>query len=255
MSDGADRNVGTTVELELREGTAWITIDGPRTRNALTAEAASGLIAACNEIDGDPRVGVAVVRGANGTFCSGASRADLAALAHATSHDAYEVLSHLYGAFRRIGQLAVPSIACVEGAAVGAGMNLALATDLRVATADATLVSGFAPLGIHPGGGHLHLLNRTAGRQTAAALGLFGAKLSGADAERVGLVWSVVPADGIEDAIDALTGHLAGDPALARALKQSLALSTGGEGWDNCLEAERARQLWSLTRPRPSTMQ
>lgn len=241
----------SSVSLFRKGGVAVITLDGARTRNALDLDSAAQLVVACDEVDADDSIGVVVVRGANGTFCSGAVRDVLAGLATARPHEAYDVLGGLYDAFTRVGRLAVPTISCIEGAAVGAGLNLALATDLRVAADDATLVSGFAPLGIHPGGGHFHLLARASGRSTATAMGLFGARLSGREAEARGLVWAAVPEELLEQQINDLTRHLAADPALARALKTSLQLTAGSDGWAAATEVERARQLWSLSRPRP----
>ncbi len=183
----------TQVELDVTDGAAWITLNGARTRNALDEDSAAALAAACERIDADPSIGVAVVTGAHGTFCSGAVRGFLAGLADEPAHVGYDRLGAVYRAFDRVGRLTVPTIARIEGAAVGAGLNLALAADLRLAADDAKLISGFAPVGIHPGGGHLHLLARAAGRQTAAALGMFARTLSGAEAKAVGLVWDAVP--------------------------------------------------------------
>lgn len=239
------------VDLQRNAGVAVITLDDQRTRNALNAESAAALVQACDTVDADLSTGVLVVRGAHHTFCSGADRSVLAALTTAPPHTAYDALSDLYSAFARVGRVSVPTIACLEGAAVGAGLNLALATDLRIAAHDAQLVSGFAPLGIHPGGGHLHLLEQAAGRQTAAALGVFGRRVSAIEAQALGLVWSTVPASGLDQALAALTGHLAADPELSRALKTSLTLTTASlEDWAAATEVERARQLWSLSRPR-----
>ena len=163
-------------------------------QRARPGHAPTALVAACDRIDADPSIGVAVVTGAHGTFCSGAVRGFLAGLADEPAHVGYDRLGAVYRAFDRFGRLTVPTIARIEGAAVGAGLNLALAADLRLAAEDARLISGFAPVGIHPGGGHLHLLARAAGRQTAAALGMFARPLSGAEAKAVGLVWDAVPA-------------------------------------------------------------
>jgi enoyl-CoA hydratase len=213
------------------------------------------MVEACDELDADPSIGVVVLRGANNTFCSGADRGVLARLGQTTSHKAYDCLDTLYSAFARFGRLSMPTIACIEGAAVGAGLNLALAADVRLATTDAVLVSGFAPNGIHPGGGHLYLLTRAAGRESAAALGLLGQRLTGEEAQRRGLVWAAVPGAELAAHLAELTATPAADPELARATKNSLRLSDGAEqAWAAATEIERARQMWSLTRPRPETV-
>ncbi len=173
---------GTKVSLTLEEGTAWITLDGPERRNALDAQAARDLAAICDIIDADPAAGVAVITGTGRAFCSGADTAILNRIRAASPDQAYDGLDELYAGFRRFAGLKVPTVAAVNGAAVGAGLNLALAADLRVASAGAVFISGFAPLGMHPGGGHLHLIARAAGAAAAAYLGMFGQRMSAGQA-------------------------------------------------------------------------
>jgi enoyl-CoA hydratase len=241
------------VSCTISDGVARIVLDGKPTRNALDQRSAAELVAACATIDADPSVGVATIAGAHGTFCSGAVRDVLAGLAGEPAHVAYEELGALYQAFQHVGQLKVPTIAVIEGAAVGAGLNLALAADLRIAVDDAPLVSGFAQVGIHPGGGHFYLIARLAGREAAAAMGMFARPLTGRDAKAKGLVWDAVPAADLDDAVAAACWSLRSDPSLARAIKASLNLTTPGlDAWATATEVERARQLWSLTRPRPT---
>src|SRR5260370_41114670 len=89
----------------------------------------------------------------------------------------------------------VPAVAAVRGAAVGAGINLMLATDLRIVAEDARLISGFLRIGVHPGGGHFGLLAARAGAETAAAAGIFGGEVSGLRAVQLGLAWPAPPSD------------------------------------------------------------
>ena len=93
-------------------------------------------------------------------------------------------LRHIYEGFLRVARCTLPTIAAVNGAAVGAGMNLALACDLRLAARRAKFDTRFLQLGIHPGGGHTWMLQRIAGPQAAAAAVLFGEVLDGEAAER-----------------------------------------------------------------------
>ncbi|GAF50322.1 enoyl-CoA hydratase-related protein [Rhodococcus wratislaviensis] len=242
----------TSVRFDVRSNVGWITLDGVDTRNSLDRNSAQALVEACDAVDGDPSVGAVVITGAGSAFCSGADRAALRDLASAQPHEAYEVLDSLYRAFRRFGEMTVPSIAAVNGAAVGAGLNLALAADVRLAAEDALLVPGFAENEIHPGGGHFHLLERAVGRQAAAALGVFGRRLTGTSAADIGLVWEAVPVSDLEEAAQGLAEPVARDPELARALAKSLRLTTAPpSAWQSAIEVERARQMWSLSRPRP----
>ena len=241
----------TRVELSMSAGVARIVLDGPRTRNALDADSAQALVAACDSIDADPAIGVAVIEGRHGAFCSGAARHILKGLADAPAGVAYEQLGLLYAAFARVRTLTVPTVAIIDGPAVGAGLNLALVADVRVATPSAQFMSGFAANNIHPGGGHLHLLADTSSRQTAAAIGLFNQALNASDAQSVGLVWRCVPAADLEVLLREFANHLASDPALARATKASLNLTCSSiDQWSVAVEVERARQMWSLSRNR-----
>lgn len=243
---------GTAVHLDLAAGVAWVTLDGPGTRNALDAAAAADLVAVCDRVDDDPTIGVAVVTGSGGAFCSGADITALAGLRTTAPHTAYEGLDALYAAFRRIGTMTVPTVAAVDGAAVGAGLNLALAADLRILTDRARLVSGFARLGIHPGGGHLHLLGRAAGAGMAASAGVFARPITADRALATGLAADVVAPGDLRHTVERTVTHLSADPALARALTLTLRRTVlDAADWDRAVEIERARQLWSLSRPRP----
>lgn len=243
---------GTAVRLDIAHGTATITLDGPASRNALDAAAAGELIAACDRVDADESVGVVVVTGAHGAFCSGADTRVLSRLRGAAPHEAYDGLDVLYAAFRRVGALAVPSVAVVDGPAVGAGVNLALAADLRIVTHEAIFVSGFAPIGLHPGGGHLHLLARAAGVRTALAAGMFAQTITAQQALATGLAADAVTPAEIPQTVARATEHLAADPVLARALVETVRRTVlDPTAWDRAVEIERARQMWSLSRPRP----
>ena len=217
------------IELERRDdGVALLTLNAPERRNALTVEMAEALTAACEEIDADGSVGAVVVRGEGGYFCAGGDRATLAKAGSDPAEDArYRGMSAIYRSFARVGELAPPTIAAIRGGAVGAGLNLALATDLRVVADDAALLSGFIPIGLHPGGGHTALLGRLGSREAASALTLFGERLTGAQAVERGLAWTAVPAAEVDDAALALAAVPAKDPELARRTAASLRAVTG----------------------------
>ena len=228
---------------------AVVTLAAPGRRNALTLEMAGELVAACAEIDADERVGAAVIRAEGASFCAGAHR-DLLAACAADPADAgnYAALDLVYQAFTRVGQLQVPVVAAVRGHAVGAGVNLVLAADLRILAETAQIATGFADIGVHPGGGHFALMNRQAGREATAALSLFGERVSGTDAARIGLAWAALPAGEVEPRCLELARRVARLPALARAMTRSFRLSVGPPAlpWQAALEAERGIQLWSL---------
>jgi enoyl-CoA hydratase len=148
-----------------------------------------------------------------------------------------------------VAELRMPTVAAVRGAAVGAGLNLALAADVRIVAEDARLASGFVQIGLHPGGGHFTLLARLVGAEAAAALGVFGEAVDGRRAREIGLAWETVPDAEVEERAVALATAAASDPPLARAAAASLrdatrtALPLGA-----ALRAERAAQMWSMRR-------
>jgi enoyl-CoA hydratase len=234
---------------------ALITLVAHERRNALTAEMAAELTSALDAADDDEQVGAIVIAG-GANFCAGAHRATLAAVAQNPSgDDEFRTISGLYNAFLRVTRAKSPSIAAVRGAAVGAGVNLALAADLRVVSETAHIRSGFAPIGLHPGGGHFAFLAARGGLEVAAAAGLFGCELSGSDAARLGMAWQAVADDEVESVALELAAGVARDPELSRTMtatfRQEAMLAR--PSWEAAAQLERAPQMWSLQRRRTTS--
>ncbi|PTR22147.1 enoyl-CoA hydratase [Rhodococcus sp. OK519] len=230
---------------------AQITLDNPDRKGAITIRMATQIAEYCDRIERDESIGAAVVASRGRYFCSGADTRDLAiSSADPASSEAVARVSAVYGAFVRIGNLPVPTVSAVVGGAVGAGLNLALATDVMLVTPDAVLDSGFLARHIHPGGGHLALLGRAVGRQQALAMGVLGAALSGTDAVRRGLAWDTTGPDEILGKAIELVSIAAQDPVLARRIKNSarLELDPPGVPWPAAVEIERGVQMWSMGR-------
>ncbi len=240
------------ISVERRDGgVAFLTLHAAGRRNALTVDMADELVAACDELDADHRVGAVVVRGEGGFFCAGGDRGTLEAAGRDPADpEVYSGLSAVYRSFARVGLLEAPTIAAVRGGAVGAGLNLMLATDLRVVARDARLISGFLPIGLHPGGGHGALLGRTGVREAAAAMALFGEQLDGERAAALGLAWLAVDDQDVEPTALELATRAAADPELARRTAASLRTVLGPPAipWAAALELERASQMWSMRR-------
>ncbi|GAA3616579.1 enoyl-CoA hydratase [Marihabitans asiaticum] len=241
-----------SVNLERDGAVGWVTVSNPTIKNALNNDMGRQFATVCAKIEQDERIGCVVIRGEGGTFCSGA---DTDSWAEAYSDgvmtdEAYEASDSMYGTFVRFGQLPVPTIAAVRGAAVGAGFNLALAADTRVVARDARLIAGFTAAGIHPGGGFFTLARRLAGREMAGALGLFGQEISGERAYEVGFAATCVEDDRVEQTAAEMAMNVAGDPLLARRVKRSFQIETAGPflTWDGALEVERGVQMWSQER-------
>jgi enoyl-CoA hydratase len=250
MSTSATADHATVVELDVHDGVAWIRLNGPATRNALDTESARSLREACQSISDRPDIGCVVIAGHGRSFCSGADRRVLSGIGSDGNQSAiFGLLAELYSGFQAVAALPVPTIAAVNGAAVGAGLNLVMATDIRIASEDALFVSGFRQVGVHPGGGHLHLLGRSGGRQLAAAMGILGVPVDARRAAELGLVWECVPSGKLDDHVHAHARRVAEDPDLARALKATLRMSDQDDAaWQYGIEIERSRQVWSFAR-------
>src|SRR5262245_38132474 len=193
------------VVTDICEGVAVVTLDAPDRRNALTLGMVEEIEATLDVIDADPSVGALVVTGTPPAFCAGADLSHLGT----SQHDG---LRRIYEGFLRIGRSPLPTVAAVNGAAVGAGVNLALVCDVIVAGESARFDTRFLQLGLHPGGGHTWMLQRRVGPQVAAAMVLFGRVLDGSAAERTGLVWSCVPDDELAGEAHTLAAAAAAAP-------------------------------------------
>ena len=187
--------MSSELTLDRRDGVAVMTLRAPERRNALSVEMADAMVDACEQIDADPAIGAVVVTGEGPFFCAGGDRAQLAAAGKDPAEpELYRAMSRIYNAFARVGALEPPTVAAICGGAIGAGLNLALATDLRVVAEDAKLLSGFLPIGTHPGGGHSALLSRArwAGRPRTRCSCL-ASPSPGCEAVDLGLAWAAVP--------------------------------------------------------------
>lgn len=234
---------GPGVEVAVSDGVALLTVADPARRNALTAPLVDRIVAAFDEVEADPAVGSVVVTGAPPAFCAGADLSDLGASREAG-------LRHIYEGFLRVSRSPLPTVAAVNGPAVGAGMNLALVCDVRVAGRSARFDTRFLRLGIHPGGGHTWMLRRVVGPQAAAAMVLFGEVLDGREAADAGLVWRCVDDDGLLDAAHDLATRAAANPReLVRRTKATLAEVATVDDHPAAVERELATQLWSMDRP------
>ena len=239
------------VQLEVADGVAVVTLDAPERRNALTPAMATELIATFDEVDARDDVGALVVRGVGKSFCAGG---DVQTLTEAgrdpAAPDAYAGMGAIYDSFYRLGQVKAPTIAAVRGSAVGAGMNMLLAADLRIVATDVRLLCGFLKRGMHPGGGHFVILSRLVGREAAAAMALFGEELDGRRAVDLGLAWETVDDAAVEDRARELAVRVAADPELARVATANFRKETGPPhvSWEVATQFERPAQMWSMRR-------
>ncbi len=237
--------------LDVQAGVATLTLDNPKRKNAITQGMARQIDEFCKRVSSDESIGALVIRGAGNYFCSGADTRDLGSTSqHPASDASVQSTSAVYQSFVRVGSLPVPTISVVIGGAVGAGLNMALATDAMVTTPTAIFDSGFLARGIHPGGGHISLLGRSVGQSLAASMALFGHPIDGRQAEDLGWALHCGAEETLDDFVSRLVAKAAADPKLVRRIKTSVQLELGPPAisWQQAVEVERGVQMWSLGR-------
>lgn len=235
-----DTEARPLVRVERRDHVAVLTLDDPRRANAFTLAMCDQINVAVDALESDPDVSALVVTGAGPGFCAGA---DLSSLGDSREHG----LRAIYDGFLRIARCSLPTVAAVNGAAVGAGMNLALAADVRIVSPSARFDTRFLTLGIHPGGGHSWMLRRAVGHQNASAMMLFGQVLEGEEAERRGLAYRCVEAGSLTDAAVEFAAGAGAAPRelLIRATDTLRTIDTAATH-DEAVERELVTQLWSM---------
>ena len=221
MSAGAaGRTSSPLVDLSVAGHVAVIRLADPERRNVLDVAMATALRESAEALDREAEVRCVVLTGTGTSFAAGA---DIKEIGAASAEDNLAYNRKLRAAVNSVAALAVPSIAAVNGHAIGGGLELALACTLRVAAAEAKLGMPEARLGIIPATGGLARLPRLIGRSAAARLLLTGDLLDGAEAERLGIVDAAVPAERVREEALALASRIAAAAPLAtRAIVDSL---------------------------------
>ncbi|MDX6272807.1 MAG: hypothetical protein QOJ92_17 [Frankiales bacterium] len=225
------------------DGVVLLTLDVPALRNAMTAELTTAWTSAMEELRGDRSVRCVVVTGAGPAFCSGGDTSWIGSEPDASVDQLRERMLPFYRAWLGIRGLEAPSIAAVNGPAIGAGMALALACDLRYATPTAKLGVPFTKLGMHAGMATTWLLPEVAGLASARELLLTGRVVSGDEAVAAGVVNRLLPAEGFLDAVLAIAADVAAAAPIATRLTK-VALRGGGHA-----DYEAALQWEALAQP------
>jgi enoyl-CoA hydratase len=235
------------VTLDQRGGVALVTLNDPARRNILTAPLVHAIAAAMDQAEDDDATRCIVLTGAGSAFCAGAELATL----RGAADGAFDEVETVYQGFLRVRDSPLPIIAAVNGPAVGAGFNLALACDVRLASASASFDTRFAALRLHPGGGHAWMLARAVGQQRATLACLFGETWDAAAALDAGLVAAVIDdSAGLVDAAVALGQRLAGqEKVFVQRLVATLRAALSTTEHADALAQETAAQRWSATRP------
>jgi enoyl-CoA hydratase len=208
------------------DGVAIVTLNVPAKRNAMSPELTAAWQAAMTALRADRELRAVVVTGSGTAFCAGGDLSWLDVGPGAQVADLRERMLPFYLAWLSIRELEVPTIAAINGPAVGAGAALALACDLRFAGPRATLSVPFTALGIHAGMATTWLLPEVAGLAVARDLLLTGRSVDAAEAVRLGLVSRVIEDDLLAEVLT-VAGQIAANAPLATRLTKA-ALADGG---------------------------
>jgi enoyl-CoA hydratase/carnithine racemase len=235
-------NVSDPILLEQRGHVALLTLNRPQTRNALSGE---DMFAAFEQLferlNTDLNVRAAVLTGAGSAFCSGGNVAEMRDRTGMFAGSPEEIARNYRNGIQRIPRafqrLQVPIIAAVNGAAIGAGNDLACMCDIRIAATNARFAESFVKVGIVPGDGGCWLLPRVVGASRAAELALTGDTIDTDEALRIGLVSRVVESVRLLDEALALADRIAANPPQVLRWTKQLLLQARNGTLDEALDA------------------
>ncbi|HET9759868.1 MAG TPA: enoyl-CoA hydratase/isomerase family protein [Nocardioidaceae bacterium] len=225
------------------DGVAVLTLDNPEQRNAMSDAMTASWVAAVDDLAADRDLRAVVVTGAGSAFCSGGNTGWIASEPDATVDHLRTRMVAFYRAWLSIRRLEVPTIAAVNGPAIGAGLCVALACDIRYAARGARLGAPFVKLGMHAGMAATYLLPNVVGEAHARDLLLTGRLVDADEALRLGLVSRVLDADGFLDEVLATAAGVAATAPVASRLT-TVALRDGGHA-----DFETALQWEGLAQP------
>ena len=250
MGDSRSIETGTEHVLgRVEDRVAIITLNRPERRNALSLAMLTGLERALVDAESSDDVGCVVLTGAGGAFCAGG---DVKGMAESSggggSVGGIDALIHTQrlqqrGTAGRIYEMPKPVIASLPGAAAGAGLSLALACDLRVASEAAILLTAFANVGFSGDYGGTYFMTQLVGSAKARELYYLCERIEAREALRLGLVNRVVPAEKLDATTLELAGRIAHGPGVAyRYMKENLNRAVGGE-LRECLDLEATHHV------------
>ena len=226
--------------FSVAEGIARLTLNRPARLNSFIVAMHEEVRDALAQVANDRSVRVLVLTGAGRAFCAGQDLADRSVAPGAAPPDLGESIERWYGplvlALRR---LPIPVLCAVNGAAAGAGANIALACDIVIAARSASFLEAFCKLGLLPDTGGTYFLPRLLGQARATGLAMLGDKLSAEQAAAWGLIWKCVDDDQLVAETEALARHFASAPTLGLARTKQALQASGLNTLEQQLDLER----------------
>lgn len=235
------------VLFEQRDAIVTLTLNAPEARNALTSQAQwDAVVAACERVQADPAVKVVILTGAGSAFCAGGNVKDFRDKRGLAAGSGMDVRDNYRRGIQRIPlafhRLDVPTIAAVNGPAIGAGCDLACMADIRIASEKASFAESFVKLGLIPGDGGAWLLQRVVGYARAAEMSFTGETVDAQAALAMGLVSRVVPHETLLAEATALAERIAANPGQALRMTKRLMREAQTSRLDSILELSAAYQ-------------
>lgn len=232
------------IAVERDGAVARITLNRPDKLNALTQVMSDELIHAFNALRDDRDVRAVVLTGAGRGFCAGQDLTEFESAYRSGTRP--DIEAHLERSYHRLIPLIVttpqPVIAAVNGVAAGAGVSLAVACDLRIASEEARFIQAFVKIGLVPDSGGTWLLPRVIGYASALELSMTGDPVDADRALAIGLVNRVIPADRFQAEVSSITGRMAAMPPAALAATKELMGQALGLDLEEALRREAAAQ-------------
>ena len=228
------------------DGVVVLTLDNPDRRNAMSDEMTASWVTAVDALVDDRGVRAVVVTGAGTAFCSGGNTGWIAGEPEASVDYLRTRMLAFYRAWLSIRRFEVPTIAAINGPAIGAGLCLALACDLRYAASGALLGAPFVKLGMHAGMAATYLLPQVVGEAHARDLLLTGRTVDADEALRLGLVSRVLPDDGFLDGVLETAAGVAATAPIASRLTTAALRGGGHADFESALQWEALAQPVTL---------
>ena len=244
----------STVLLDVADHVATITLNAPEARNAFVDTLREDMIRVCGEVNADPRVRVAIVTGAGSAFSAGGDLKAMQRKLQATPRVLPHVIEQsfiqgIHRLTRSLYQLEVPSIAAINGPAIGVGLDLACMCDMRIASQSAQFASSFVRIGLVPGDGGAWLLPRAIGHAAAAEMMFTGRTIDAGQALRWGLVSEVLEPDALMARARALAGQVAANANATLRLTKKLMRQADDLSLDAVLPISAAAQALAQYTP------
>ena len=236
-----------TLIVERKDGVVTVTMNRPERKNAANGAMLRELRTTFDEIEDNPDDRCMVLTGAGGAFCSGADLSDPSGPATDPTRSGLSRMRRLGDVALALHHISKPTIAKVDGFAVGAGLSLALGCDLAVCSDRAKLSMIFAKRGLALDNGASWLLPRLVGMAKAKEIALFGGMWSGEEAAAMGLVNRVLPLEQLDAFVDEWARSLAAGPPLALSMTKTLLHASSMASMEQAVEDEARCQALNFS--------